>query len=867
MYDRKISKSACLNVAPEWIGNLNKRKEGIPAVNCAAVSDKTMRRLSAIVIVVLSLFMLGSCAKEGETAVSYEIWSPLGTEKIYRDVAYAEKNGNGLDISMAKNEYESDQLIITCTSGKIRDYDLTVFDLTNSTGGRIAKENISVFMQHYINVTKKNNFNNDYPTGYTPDALIPLELACAKGENTVGKGRNQGLYITVKTDVDTPAGTYTGTFELTVNGKKEAVPVRVTVWDFAVPTQVNTMSCFMLNRNDIMNGELNNTEEMYRAYYETMLKYRLSPMYVPKADRNLEGFLEGLKEYYDVDGFSAYGIPHASDGKDVIYSEMKKTLKAIVMAGDSEHVYLEKGYYYIYDLIDEPHLSADGAEKARHIIARLDETEEEVISELTAEGYFSGKTAEFAERIRSSVRNIPNVVTTSYTESFADRPLTWCPTADEFNSAEKRELYAAEQQRKGSLWWYTCAAPNYPHPSYHIDDNLLGARLLSWMQRDYHVDGNLYWATTTYNKIELNQHREDNITRPIDPYEDPQRMSERWIANGDGYLFYPGKKYGADYPFASIRLEAIRDGLEEYEYLKLLEDIYFDASVKYGMQISVDSLLNSLYDRLFTGTVYSQNHKNFAEMRAELAAEIEAAKNNPADFYITRIEKELDEANVEFVAAAGYSVKVNGTELVGTAQGEGKIYRTAVSLDQDVNRVNIQLMKGGETLSYSKFISSKVTTVALFENVGELDFFTATSTVTLTQSQEQVKSGFAMKVTAESKDTLGYYPAFGLKTSAIGKLTEVDALEAAVFNANDTDLALTVVLVSDMAERKVLTVTLKAGAWNTVSIGKLYLTDFSQLDKTVSVEFRLENYRTIGELMPVQTLYVDNVCFSKAIKE
>ena len=65
MYDRKISKSACLNVAPEWIGNLNKRKEGIPAVNCAAVSDKTMRRLSAIVIVVFSLFMLGSCAKEG----------------------------------------------------------------------------------------------------------------------------------------------------------------------------------------------------------------------------------------------------------------------------------------------------------------------------------------------------------------------------------------------------------------------------------------------------------------------------------------------------------------------------------------------------------------------------------------------------------------------------------------------------------------------------------------------------------------------------------------------------------------------------------------------------------------------------------
>jgi len=39
----------------------------------------------------------------------------------------------------------------------------------------------------------------------------------------------------------------------------------------------------------------------------------------------------------------------------------------------------------------------------------------------------------------------------------------------------------------------------------------------------------------------------------------------KW-ANGDGNLIYPGPES----PLSSIRLENIRDGLEDYEYLRLL---------------------------------------------------------------------------------------------------------------------------------------------------------------------------------------------------------------------------------------------------------------------------------------------------------
>ncbi|HJN15320.1 MAG TPA: DUF4091 domain-containing protein, partial [Armatimonadota bacterium] len=41
---------------------------------------------------------------------------------------------------------------------------------------------------------------------------------------------------------------------------------------------------------------------------------------------------------------------------------------------------------------------------------------------------------------------------------------------------------------------------------------------------------------------------------------------------GDGSLLYPGTKVGVDGRVASIRLKLIREGLEDVEYLRLLED-------------------------------------------------------------------------------------------------------------------------------------------------------------------------------------------------------------------------------------------------------------------------------------------------------
>jgi hypothetical protein len=48
-----------------------------------------------------------------------------------------------------------------------------------------------------------------------------------------------------------------------------------------------------------------------------------------------------------------------------------------------------------------------------------------------------------------------------------------------------------------------------------------------------------------------------------------------WVRypDGDGFLTYPGKPVGVDGPASTIRLEQIRQGLEDYEALALLSEL------------------------------------------------------------------------------------------------------------------------------------------------------------------------------------------------------------------------------------------------------------------------------------------------------
>jgi hypothetical protein len=112
-----------------------------------------------------------------------------------------------------------------------------------------------------------------------------------------------------------------------------------------------------------------------------------------------------------------------------------------------------------------------------------------------------------------------------------------------------------ERQRRGEeIWWYQASWPKPPFPTLFIDSDGIEPRIIFWQKWLNHVSGLLYWGGARWGEV--------------DPWNDAATRKARWPnLYGDGYLVYPGKPAGVDGPVSSIRLENIRDGIEDHAYL------------------------------------------------------------------------------------------------------------------------------------------------------------------------------------------------------------------------------------------------------------------------------------------------------------
>ena len=130
----------------------------------------------------------------------------------------------------------------------------------------------------------------------------------------------------------------------------------------------------------------------------------------------------------------------------------------------------------------------------------------------------------------------------------------------------------AVRERKNAgkeIWWYSYTNGSVrQNPSFVIDKPHIDSRVWGWMMEEWNVDGILNWGFNRWGKATTGAGWRD-------PYRDPLSFSVGATrSNGDTCLVYPGyyPRYGLDDPTAapvsSLRLEALRDGLEEREYLK-----------------------------------------------------------------------------------------------------------------------------------------------------------------------------------------------------------------------------------------------------------------------------------------------------------
>ncbi len=412
-----------------------------------------------------------------------------------------------------------------------------------------------------------------------PDPLAPVSsFDVAAGELT-------NILVRFTTKVDTEAGVYAVT--LTVrdgSGKNLATfDVEIKVWDFALPEGCVIESAVGLNREWLakMHGvEGEELQALYEAYYEFLLRHRLSAYDLPydPLDPRADRFMSDPRvTSFVVNSWAEHDVMKAYEAKI-----------------GSNPVWSKKATFYPYD---EPYTH----EHMGNLINRCT----------------------YLKDICPSIRRVSPFFTNvhydgdrDFIDNLIEQTDVLCPKLacynDEFLNMREPELTKekpsfhermTKAQAEGSMvWQYVCWEPAKPYTNVFVNESGLDHRILFWQQHLVGAQGFLYWSTSWWNALD-------------DPWTSMVTVPELSMhVFGDGSLLYNGNKVGIDGPCGSVRLEAVRDGLEDCEMLRMATDIL-------GHDWVMDKVKEVTTDLLH----YTESEEVFSRVRREIGDALEAA--------------------------------------------------------------------------------------------------------------------------------------------------------------------------------------------------------------------------------------------------
>lgn len=761
------------------------------------------KRAMAMTLCAAMVLGASGCDKQSDktsqsvTSAKYgTVWSAPSTVKIDQsDIAYENKGEAELVFNAVKNEYESHQLLITA-SKDIKEYYLESNDLTCGEN-TLSKDNITVYMEKYTKMAEAA-----YGSYSLPDALIPVDTAKKYEELTIAKDQNGAFWVTVYIPEDTPAGVYEGTFKLTVDGSEMDIPVKVTVNDYVLPKTTTGQTLFSWRYDRVGAGELDSGIEMMECYYEYFLDYRISLQSLPLESTTREEIVDALEKYYDT--LTTYTIcpepGKVPGGETITYADKtKEMIYAIASISSPEKNYFEKAMLYV---VDEPDLRDDA--KYQYTMKTLESMN--LILADCVEVIKNDKSGEFdafksIKEWEKSILDIPNIMPivtevgtyiidaqdNARSEEFLSAINTICPVFGvwEEQLAEKL-LVLCEKYDIENLWWYGCNGPFAPYGNYHLGDkNLLSARSCSWVQAKYGIEGNLYWDAAAYTSERPNWDQYMNV------YESPIRIEGSTA--GDGTLTYPGAPYGIYGPLPSVRLMAIRDGMEELEMLYALENQYEKLEKTYGKEFNAHDSIVSLIDKLcYNGALYYADGEKGLDFDAVRGSLIDSVvwNNMGIGFALEGSDIKNNIATVSYYISDECKVYV-GEELQTPVSGCK--YEYPLDLTKNTSLDFIIETADGNKYEVSRFIAFPTKTLQAFEDETVVTKFTTSEggAVNLNKKAEYATEGASLQLKVKGKVTgnelldAAYVPTISMDTSifeSIGNLTEVPVINMDIYN-------------------------------------------------------------------------------------
>jgi len=184
------------------------------------------------------------------------------------------------------------------------------------------------------------------------------------------------------------------------------------------------------------------------------------------------------------------------------------------------------------------------------------------------------------EKLKRYCPRIPRMLTEQPEPKLEGGPNIYCVVSNLYrdDASEKRRAFGDK------FWWYVCTGPKAPYCTLFIDHPATEMRVWLWQSWQRKIEGILVWQTNYWTSSAAYP------DQPQNPYEDPMgwtsgystpKGEKRPWGNGDGRFIYPPPAAAdanppgpvLDGPVDSIRWEMLRDGIEDYEYMVILEKL------------------------------------------------------------------------------------------------------------------------------------------------------------------------------------------------------------------------------------------------------------------------------------------------------
>jgi hypothetical protein len=443
-----------------------------------------------------------------------------------------------IDLSGARGETVDTQVIVHAPASGLNNVNVSASALTGPGGATIPASSVTLYREYYLSVTGTANYgggsNPPLGSGTYPEPLIPFNdpetgaslcgtSATLKACNaSISAGQNQPYWIDIAIPhgaTNSPTGTYSGSISITADQGTLTIPVTLTVWNFELPVQPSELSLWTLWPP----AAGDTTTTLARALMRNKVMGWVDEAANASWDKSNSGLnRSGLDAYYHIDNKcdGSHGrIPSTSQINDAA-TNFPEDLALDLYVGDELNDCPN----------DYPVLKAIGAHvHAANRSVKTILTTNTPDAKLFDEGH--GRSAIDHWVLLDSVHQWPALPWTGH----------------------------------GDLWSYTsCNTGSGNAPEWMMDyppiDERFQAGFLNWTQgatgilyyrSDGWLAGNTVSSWNSVDKLECG-----GFSRP-----------------GDGIFVYPPAPIASSEPAPGIRLKAIRDGIQDYEYAQMLKNL------------------------------------------------------------------------------------------------------------------------------------------------------------------------------------------------------------------------------------------------------------------------------------------------------